>query len=138
MADVMTKARRSALMARIRGKGNVSTEIALVRAFRAAGIVGWRRHWPVAGHPDFAFPRNRVAVFVDGCFWHGCPKHFSPPSSNALFWRRKIGQNRYRDRCVILELRKRGWHVVRIWEHALRKKDLPIALARIIRALGKN
>lgn len=136
MADVMSRASRSALMARIRARGNLSTEMVLVGAFRAAGIKGWRRHWPVPGRPDFVFPRKRLAVFVDGCFWHGCAVHFKPPISNALFWKTKIAANQRRDRQAARELRKRGWRVVRIWEHALRKGRLPATFARLVRAIG--
>jgi DNA mismatch endonuclease (patch repair protein) len=72
MPDVFTKAKRSQLMSRIRSHGNKNTELALVRILRAQGITGWRRHQPVFGKTDFIFPRLRLAVFVDGCFWRGC------------------------------------------------------------------
>jgi DNA mismatch endonuclease, patch repair protein len=74
-SDVFTKAKRSEVMSRIRGKGNKDTEVALAKLFRANGITGWRRHYAIAGKPDFAFPKCKLAVFVDGCFWHGCRKH---------------------------------------------------------------
>ena len=89
--------------------------------FRAHGITGWRRHLPLPGRPDFAFPKLRVVIFVDGCFWHGCPRHGTQPRTNARFWREKIARNRQRDREVTRELRRRGWRVVRIWEHELRQ-----------------
>jgi len=73
--------------------------------------------------PDFAFPKLHLAVFVDGCFWHGCPKHATWPKTNAAFWRKKIARNRARDRRVNYALRKRGWVVVRVWEHALTRKE---------------
>ncbi len=88
MSDVFTKAKRSEVMSRIRGRGNKETEIALMKIFRAHGITGWRRQhslrFTVHGsrfrvRPDFIFCKQHVAVFVDGCFWHGCPKH-SPPA----------------------------------------------------------
>lgn len=73
--------------------------------------------------PDFVFPRLQVAVFVDGCFWHGCPKHATQPKTNRAFWRKKIARNRQRDREVGRALRRMGWRVVRVWEHGLRRKD---------------
>lgn len=84
-SDVFTKAKRSEVMALIRGKGNKGTELAMVKLFRANGIIGWRRHCPITGKPHFAFPKHKLAVFVDGCFWHGCPKHASEPKGNRRF-----------------------------------------------------
>jgi DNA mismatch endonuclease, patch repair protein len=66
---------------------------------------------------DIAFPRRRVAVFVDGCFWHGCPEHGTSPRSNAAYWRAKLARNRDRDRRNDQELGALGWQVIRIWEH---------------------
>lgn len=117
--DVFTKAKRSEVMSKIRGKGNKATEIALAKLFRANGITGWRRHYPIVGKPDFAFPKLKVAVFVDGCFWHGCPKHGTQPKGNREFWKTKLDANKARDRSVSRMLRARGWRVVRIWEHEL-------------------
>lgn len=136
MPDVFTKAKRSDVMSRIRGRGNKATELALAGFFRAAGLTGWRRHWPVFGRPDFIFPRARVAVFVDGCFWHGCPRHGTKPGNNAAFWRRKFAANQARDRLVTRTLRGRGWRVVRVWEHELRSPNR--VLARIRKALENH
>ena len=122
MADVFTKAKRSAVMSRIRGRGNKDTEIALTRLLRQNKITGWRRHLPIFGRPDFAFPKQKLAVFVDGCFWHGCPKHCKIPVGNRAFWKRKFAANKDRDRRVNRELRRLGWQVVRIWEHDLAKR----------------
>lgn len=110
-------------MSRIRGKGNKSTEQRMIALLRAYGITGWRRHYPVPGKPDFVFRNERVAVFVDGCFWHRCPRCFRTPTSNAEYWVPKIDGNVRRDRRVTRELRQRGWHVMRIWEHCLRNPD---------------
>ena len=123
MPDVFTKAKRSDVMSRIRGRGNKDTELALIRIFRAHRITGWRRHRPVFGKPDFVFPRLRIAVFVDGCFWHGCPQHATKPRNNAAFWQRKFTANKARDRLVTRTLRSRGWRVLRIWEHELARKN---------------
>lgn len=131
MADIMTVAQRSALMARIRGRRNESTEMLLARLLRATEIGGWRRHLSMTGRPDFAFRNEKVVVFVDGCFWHGCPLHFIAPKSRAGFWREKISGNRRRDRKTSIDLRRRGWLVIRIWEHDLSGKTVQRALARI-------
>ncbi len=127
---------RSQLMSRIRSRGNKATEVALAKFFRRHGITGWRRNQPVFGKPDFVFPRLRLAVFVDGCFWHGCPKHGTKPAGNAKFWRDKLARNKARDLRVNRELRRAGWRVVRIWEHELAKKNEPRLLARLQKSLS--
>ena len=133
MPDVFTKQKRSQVMSRIRGHGNKETELALLGLFRRQGITGWRRHQPVFGKPDFVFPKTKVAVFVDGCFWHGCPKHSSMPRNNRPFWRKKLAANKARDRLVNRTLRRAGWRVVRIWEHELAKKNQRRLVARLRR-----
>jgi len=122
MPDVFTKAKRSEVMSRIRGHGNKDTELALMKLFRQHGVTGWRRNQKVFGKPDFIFRKPKVAVFVDGCFWHGCPQHCNTPASNRPFWKRKFAANKSRDRRVNLALLKAGWRVVRIWEHDLAKR----------------
>ena len=119
MPDIFTKAKRSEVMSRVRSRGNRSTELRMISIFRSHGISGWRRNRPVLGRPDFVFPAERVAVFVDGCFWHGCPRHYTAPATNAEFWRKKFETNRRRDRLVTRTLQRLGWRVVRIWEHSL-------------------
>jgi DNA mismatch endonuclease (patch repair protein) len=133
MTDILTKARRSALMAKVRSSGNASTELRLVAVFRALGVTGWRRKAAVLGKPDFVFPKLKLAVFVDGCFWHGCPIHATQPKQNAEFWRTKIAANQARDRLVTRTLRARGWRVVRFWEHELTRKHQRRLLARLRR-----
>jgi DNA mismatch endonuclease (patch repair protein) len=71
--------------------------------------------------PDFVFPKLRLAVFVDGCFWHACPLHATQPRNHAAFWRKKLAANQARDRRVNRALRRAGWRVLRIWEHELRQ-----------------
>jgi DNA mismatch endonuclease, patch repair protein len=112
-------------MSRIRGRGNKATELALMKLFRQHSISGWRRQQPVFGKPDFIFKRERLALFVDGCFWHGCPRCYCRPKSNRKFWDAKIARNRERDRKVSRELRRLGWRVIRIWEHDLAEKSDP-------------
>ncbi len=143
MPDVFTKAKRSAVMARIRGTGNKDTELRLIAVMRAARITGWRRSSTLQFktdkskfkvRPDFIFRARKLAVFVDGCFWHGCPLHATQPKQNAEFWQTKIARNQARDRLVNRTLRKAGWRVLRIWEHELARKNLPRLLARLKRA----
>jgi DNA mismatch endonuclease, patch repair protein len=122
MADIFTKEKRSEIMSRIRGHGNLDTEIATIKIFREFKIVGWRRKLSLFGKPDFVFPQKRIAIFVDGCFWHGCPKHQKSPKSNRYFWKKKLFTNKERDNLVNLVLRKKGWRVLRIWEHELKNK----------------
>ena len=123
MPDVFTKNKRSEVMSRIRGKSNKSTELKLLKLFREHRIKGWRRHQSLTGKPDFVFPKKRLAVFVDGCFWHACPRCYIKPKQNAKFWREKIGSNIKRDRKVSRKLRAEGWSVCRIWECRLKKPD---------------
>ena len=119
MPDVFTKAKRSKVMAAIRSHGNKETELRLVTIFRGYRITGWRRHQPVIGKPDFVFQRQKLAIFVDGCFWHGCYKHCRIPTGNRKYWEAKISRNRARDLSTTRLLRKKGWRVLRIWSHAL-------------------
>src|SRR5437867_1881784 len=85
---------RSDLMARIKSTGNKTTEIRLLKLLRAAGISGWRRRSTVYGRPDFVFRKQRVAIFVDGCFWHGHPTLCRLPATNRTYWAKKISANR--------------------------------------------
>ena len=136
MADVFTKAKRSEVMSRIRGRGNKDTELALAKIFRARRITGWRRNQKVFGKPDFIIPKIKLAIFVDGCFWHGCPKHATKPAGNAAFWRRKFSRNKRRDALVTRTLRRAGWRVLRIWEHELLKKKQGRLVRRLSAAIS--
>lgn len=136
MTDVHSPEQRSRNMAAIRSHGNARTELRLIALMKQHHLTGWRRRWPLPGHPDFAFPKQRVAVFVDGCFWHRCPRHFQAPRQRADFWEAKISRNVARDREVNRLLKARGWRVVRIWEHVLRETPGQAA-ARLRRALDQ-
>ena len=136
MPDVFSKRKRSEVMARIRGHGNKDTEIAMIRVLRKGGITGWRRRHPVFGKPDFVFLNFHAAIFVDGCFWHTCPKHATQPRNNAAFWRNKLADNRNRDRLVTRTLRLTGWRVLRIWEHEVSSKNASHLTSRIQRFLA--
>jgi len=137
MADIFTKKKRSAIMSRILGHGNKDTELRLISIFRAQRITGWRRSYGLAGKPDFVFLPEQLAVFVDGCFWHGCLAHATWPKQNAAFWRKKILGNRRRDRAVNRILRAKGWRVLRIWEHDLARKNEGKTVRRVRAALEK-
>lgn len=137
MSDVFDAKKRSEVMSRIKGTGNKSTELALVQLMRAARITGWRRHVEIKlryqgrhAHksaaitqfmvkPDFIFRAVRLAVFVDGCFWHQCSLHSSLPANNRAFWVAKLRRNVSRDRRSTRLLRLSGWSVLRLWEHDL-------------------
>ena len=105
-----------------------------MQLFRRHHITGWRRRQSIFGKPDFVFPKLKLAVFVDGCFWHCCPKHCNRPANNAAFWRRKLDANRQRDRLVGRTLRKMGWQVLRVWEHELERQNQKRLVRRIARA----
>jgi len=122
MHDTLSKKARSLLMAEVKGRDNKSTEIELARLLRASHISGWRRHLNLPGKPDFTFPKERVCIFVDGCFWHGCPKHYQAPKDNAEYWRKKLLNNRRRDAEVRKQLIREKYRVIRIWECELRDR----------------
>jgi len=117
--DTVSIAQRSQIMARVKSAKNKSTEEVVLSIFRTYRIWGWRRHYSAIGKPDFSFPKHRLAVFVDGCFWHGCQKHCRMPSTNRKYWNQKIARNIQRDRTVNHDLRSKGWKVIRFWEHEL-------------------
>lgn len=129
---------RSELMARCRSKGNASTEGRMVALLRHSKLTGWRRHLSLPGKPDFAWPKRKVALFVDGCFWHGhnCGRNLTP-NSNVEYWRVKIERTQTRDRRISRELRKCGWTVLRVWECVLRRSPEQV-INRIRRALYRS
>lgn len=136
MPDVFTPEKRSAVMALIRRSGNKDTELRMIALFRARRITGWWRNARLFGNSDFVFRRERVAVFVDGCFWHGCPrpKHAPLPKNRAEWWAAKLARNRARDLLVTRTLRKTGWRVVRVWECDL----VPKAWSRVALRMAKT
>lgn len=114
-------------MSRVGSRGNATTELRFMQLLKEFHIRGWRRGLRLFGNPDFVFARERLAVFIDGCFWHGCPIACrSLPRTNTAFWAAKIECNRRRDLLVTAELRRRDWRVMRIWEHSLRHDALGI------------
>jgi DNA mismatch endonuclease (patch repair protein) len=152
MTDVFSKAKRSEVMSRIPSRGNKETEVAFMSILRKHRIKGWRRHHPLmltsspgrSGHravrsrrvrPDFVFKDIKLAVFVDGCFWHGCPEHGTRPTGNRTFWQDKLESNQARDSFVTRQLRRKNWKVLRIWEHQLRHGER--VAAQVKRAIAQ-
>ena len=112
-------------MRAVKSKNTKSTELALIKLFKENHITGWRHSYNVKGHPDFVFLEKRIAIFVDGCFWHGHDCRNTRPADNAEYWAKKRERNIQRDKETTERFEKRGWTVVRIWECELRKKNLP-------------
>jgi DNA mismatch endonuclease (patch repair protein) len=136
--DSLSKSERSLQMSRVRSKGNRSTEVRLRMELVRSGIKGWELHpRNVVGAPDFWFAAKGVAVFVDGCFWHGCKTCLRMPKGNRTYWEAKIARNIARDSEVTSALSRNGISVIRIWEHEVRPKmNLKKAVLRIERALA--
>lgn len=112
---------RSRVMSAVRGKGNKTTEKRFRFALVREGVSGWKIHPKgLSGNPDFLFPNARLVVFVDGCFWHGCPRCGHTPSKNSEFWKAKFKKNRERDRKTTEALQAQDFVVLRFWEHELR------------------
>ena len=123
--DKVDKETRSRIMSSIRGR-DTAMELAVKPVLEALGF----EHQPkgIHGNPDFAHHGTKTALFLDGCFWHGCPEHCKMPKTNEKFWKMKIGRNRTRDALVTECLCHDGWTVIRVWEHdlkALAKKTKP-------------
>ncbi len=123
MSDVFSKEKRSQIMQRVHSNGNKSTEKALINLFNKYQITGWKRHYDVKGHPDFVFHYQKIAVFVDGCFWHGHECRNIKPRQNKEYWDQKRERNRLHDLEITKRFEKRGWKVIRIWECELKKKN---------------
>lgn len=123
MADIFDKEKRSDIMKRVKSKGNVSTEVKLMNLFKQYNIKGWRRNYKVKGKPDFVFLNKKIAVFVDGCFWHGHDCRNTIPKDNSDYWDKKRGNNRKHDMKITELFNNRGWMVIRIWECTLQKKN---------------
>ena len=128
-------ASRSKTMKAIKGKGNKTTEIKFRLALVRAGKKGWKMNQPdIIGKPDFYFPDKKLVIFIDGCFWHGCPKCGHIPKTNTEYWREKITRNKKRDKSTTRKLRYRNYKVIRIWEHEL-KGVINSRVSRIISEL---
>ena len=131
MSDVFDKEKRSEIMRSVKSRNTKSTEIRLEAIFRKYHITGWRKNYPVKGSPDFVFLKRKVAVFVDGCFWHGHDCRNTRPDDNADYWRAKRERNQKRDVDVAEMFTRRGWTVLRIWECELKKKQEGILIEKL-------
>src|SRR5690554_4823636 len=138
MTDVFSPQKRSEIMSRVRGQKNAATELKMIEVFRRYKISGWRRGLTLFGKPDFVFPAQKLALFVDGCFWHACPIHGSLPNQNSDFWNEKLKRNVSRDRLVGMVLRKSGWRVLRIWQHDLKGDNFPYVARKVKRSLESS
>lgn len=118
-------------MASVKSRDTKTTELKFISILKEKGIIGWRRNYQLTGKPDFVFPRLKIAVFIDGCFWHGCSSHCRMPSSNVNYWNNKIEKNKIRDRAITKTLKMKGWQVIRIWEHEIKSDRLNHKLNRI-------
>ena len=121
MVDVHSHEQRKYNMSRIRGK-NTRPEIKLRKLLWSSGMRGYRIHYNLPGKPDIVFIKKRIAIFIDGCFWHKCPICFQEPETRKEFWMQKIQSNIDRDKKVDDQLKTDGWSVIRIWEHEIKKE----------------
>ena len=135
MSDVFTPEKRSAVMARVKGK-DTKPELAVRGILRAAGI-GYRLGGQgLSGRPDLVMKGRRLVVFVHGCFWHGhdCPRGARQPRANADYWTSKIGRNRTRDAANAAALAADGWRVITVWECAMKAPDFADRLLAAVRS----
>ena len=131
MPDVFDPEKRSDIMRAVKSKGNRTTELRLIEIFKKNGFKGWRRGSKLIGRPDFVFPAQKIAVFVDGCFWHGHACRNTRPRTNEEYWRQKRKRNALRDKEITERFESRGWLVLRLWECELTRKNMGFTLRRI-------
>lgn len=132
MADVFDKSKCSEIMKKVRSKKNKSTELKLIEIFKENNIHGWRRNYKVKGHPDFVFLDKRIAIFVDGCFWHGHDCRNTRPKDNEDYWTKKRERNMKHDKEITEYFENRAWTVVRILECELSKKSTSTKVADFV------
>jgi len=120
--DSFSKKKRSQIMSSVKSSNNKSTELKFIEILKHFKITGWRRNYRIKGRPDFVFLKDKTAIFIDGCFWHGCPKHCRLPKSNRKYWADKIDRNKARDKIIKKYLKNKEWNVLRFWEHELNVK----------------
>ncbi|WP_445292016.1 very short patch repair endonuclease [Bdellovibrio sp. GT3] len=129
--DVLSKSQRSYCMSRIQSR-HTSPERNVRQILRSLGV-RYRLDSTLPGKPDIKIVGQNTVIFIDGCFWHKCPRHFHEPKNNALFWQKKIESNVLRDKIRRKQLRTLGYKVIRIWEHELR--DITVLFDKIVRSL---
>lgn len=133
--DVLTLEQRSYCMSQIKGR-NTKPEVFLRKVLWRLGY-RYRIKNRLPGKPDLVFSSFRTVIFIDGCFWHKCPKHFVQPKTRAQFWQNKIDGNVARDQRNNESLNSLGWQVVRIWEHEIRE-SLDTSVGRVIEVLERQ
>lgn len=131
MADVYSSEKRTEVMRAVKSRNTKSTELKLISIFKETRIIGWRRTYPLLGKPDFVFPKKRIVIFVDGCFWHGHDCRNVTPSEHKAYWDSKREYNKRHDQIVTETLIKKNWTVIRIWECELKKKNREKLLEKI-------
>ena len=125
-------------MRQIKSSKNKSTELRMIEIFQQNGITGWRRNYPVKGRPDFVFLKEKLAIFVDGCFWHGHDCRNTRPEDNKEYWQKKREKNIKHDKEVTAMFEKRGWQVIRIWECELKTSKKERIVERINTKIAMN
>lgn len=127
---------RTRIMRSIKGKHNKSTEVRLRMALVKAGLKGWALHpQHIFGKPDIFFVKKKLAIFVDGCFWHGCKSCGHIPRIRSMFWKTKFERNQKRDKVVKFRLNRGSIEVMRIWEHELRE---PTRIKQIVKVISSH
>lgn len=130
MSDTFSKDKRSQIMRQVKSSRNKSTELKLIKIFKSHSIIGWRRNFKIFGKPDFVFPKQRIAIFLDGCFWHGHDCRNTKPADNKDYWTKKIEKNIQRDVRVTEILTGKNWKVIRIWECKLKDEQYIVDLIK--------
>lgn len=125
-------------MSAVKSQKNKSTELKLIKIFKENNLSGWRRNYPIFGKPDFVYPKFKIAIFADGCFWHGHNCRNTKPADNADYWSNKRDKNKRRDLLVTEKLISKGWHVVRFWECELQKKNYQSKLKLIYKIMDRR
>ena len=131
MSDIYTLEKRSSVMKAVKSRNTKTTELKMIEIFKELHIIGWGRTYALIGKPDFVFPKKRIVIFVDGCFWHGKDCRNVTPSDNAEFWEAKRLYNKKHDEEVTNTLSQKNWTVIRIWECELKKKNREVLLEKI-------
>ena len=134
MTDSLTKFQRSRLMSRIHDR-DTRPELEIRRRLFASGMRGYRLRPRLPGKPDIVYSRAKLAIFIDGCFWHGCPKCYTRPATRRRYWDNKLAENISRDKAIDNSLRRMGWKTLHFWEHEVEKGPDSI-VKRVKRTLG--
>lgn len=139
MSDIVTSEKRSEIMRASKPKGNLTTEKRLIKIFKQLCITGWRRNYKVANScPDFVFRNTKIAIFADGCFWHGHNCRNVVPKTNPDYWSDKIEKNKKRDQDIVKRLESKGWTVFRIWECEIKRCKLPPEILQLSKKHGNT